>query len=101
MKYAHIVLLLAVGCAVEAFAADVKSDPETLLLKDYHPQSLYNIPQTTVTKAKYPVVDMHSHPYAKTPEQVAQWVRTMGEMGIEKTDREDHHPDVRHGPAVR
>jgi uncharacterized protein len=83
MKRICIVLLLAVGCIELAFAAE--SDPETLLLKDYHPQSIYNIPQTTVKKAKYPVIDMHSHPYAKTPEQVAQWVRTMGEMGIEKT----------------
>ena len=83
MKHVHIVLLLALGGVVPAFG--VESDPETLLLKDYRPQSIYNIPQTTVKRAKYPVIDMHSHPYAKTPEQVAQWVRTMDEMGIEKT----------------
>jgi len=28
---------------------------------------------------------MHSHPYAKTPEQIAEWVHTMDEVGVEKT----------------
>jgi predicted TIM-barrel fold metal-dependent hydrolase len=28
---------------------------------------------------------MHSHPYAKSEEEVAQWVRTMDEVGIQKT----------------
>lgn len=83
MKCAHIAWLLVVGCVAQAFAGG--ADPQTLLLKDYRPRSIYNVPQTTVTKAKYPVIDIHSHPYAKTPEQVARWVRTMDEMGIEKT----------------
>lgn len=59
--------------------------PETLLLKDYRPQSIYNVPVTEVAKAKFPVIDMHSHPYAKMPDQIAEWVRTMDEVGIEKT----------------
>jgi hypothetical protein len=83
MKRAHIVLLLTIGGMAPACASE--SGPATLLLKDYRPRSIYNLPQTTVTKAKYPVIDMHSHPSAKTPEQVARWVRTMDEMGIEKT----------------
>jgi len=28
---------------------------------------------------------MHSHPYAKTPEQVDEWVRNMDEVGVQKT----------------
>jgi hypothetical protein len=28
---------------------------------------------------------MHSHPYAKTPEEIAEWVRNMDEVGLEKT----------------
>ena len=28
---------------------------------------------------------MHSHPYAKTPEQIAEWVDNMDEVGVEKT----------------
>ncbi len=59
--------------------------PERILLKDYRPKSLYKIPVTEVAKAKFPIIDMHSHPYAKTPEQIAEWVRNMDEVGIEKT----------------
>jgi hypothetical protein len=28
---------------------------------------------------------MHSHDYAKTPEEVVKWVKTMDDAGIEKT----------------
>ena len=59
--------------------------PEQILLKDYRPKSIYKIPVTEVAKAKYPIIDMHSHPYAKTPEQIAEWVGNMDQVGVEKT----------------
>jgi uncharacterized protein len=59
--------------------------PERILLKDYRPKSIYKIPVTEVAKAKFPIIDMHSHPYAKTPEQIAEWVRNMDEVGVERT----------------
>lgn len=61
------------------------ASPETILLKDYRPQSLYKIPVTEVPKAKYPIIDMHSHPYAKTADQIDEWIRNMDEVGVEKT----------------
>jgi len=61
------------------------ASPETILLKDYRPKSIYRIPVTEVPKAKFPIIDMHSHAYAKTPEEIAEWVRNMDEVGIEKT----------------
>jgi len=64
--------------------ADEKPLPETLLLKDYRPKSVYNVPQTTIDKARYPVIDMHTHDYAKNPGQVAEWIRAMDESGVEK-----------------
>ena len=60
-------------------------NPEELKLKDFRPQSIYRVPVTKITKAKYPVIDMHSHNYVKTDEQVAEWVKTMDRAGIEKT----------------
>jgi uncharacterized protein len=60
-------------------------NPETLLLKDYRPKSIYKIPVTEVAKAKFPIIDMHSHPYAKTSAQIAEWLRTMDAVGVEKT----------------
>lgn len=56
-----------------------------LLLKEYDPVSLYEIPKTFPVKAKYPVIDMHSHPYAKSKLEIDKWIDTMDKAGIEKT----------------
>lgn len=61
------------------------SSPETILLKDYRPKSIHKVPVTQIDRAKFPVIDMHSHPYAKTLQEVDQWVRNMDEVGVEKT----------------
>lgn len=57
-----------------------------LLLKDYDPVSIFNIPETHVERAKYGVIDMHSHDYNDVdPTKIAEWVKTMDECGIRKT----------------
>jgi predicted TIM-barrel fold metal-dependent hydrolase len=76
-------LLLALSAGLPASAQQPPADQ--ILLKDYRPKSIYKVGETRVAKARYPVVDMHSHPYAETDEDVAAWVRTMDEVGIEKT----------------
>ena len=59
--------------------------PDALLLKDYRPQSIFAIPKTKVAKARYPVIDMHSHAYAQSVEDLEAWIQTMDQVGIEKT----------------
>jgi predicted TIM-barrel fold metal-dependent hydrolase len=59
--------------------------PDRLLLKDYRPQPIHKIPVTEVPKARFPVIDMHTHVYGRTPVEVDQWVKTMDEVGIERT----------------
>jgi predicted TIM-barrel fold metal-dependent hydrolase len=61
------------------------ASPETIFLKDYRPKSIYKIPVTEIAKAKYPIIDMHSHPYAKTPQEIDAWIKNMDEVGVEKT----------------
>jgi len=58
---------------------------ETILLKNYRPESIYNIPKTTIGKAKFPVIDMHAHPNALTEEGIRKWIKTMDQFGIAKT----------------
>jgi predicted TIM-barrel fold metal-dependent hydrolase len=58
--------------------------PERLLLKDFRPESVYRVPKTEVKRARFAAIDMHSHVYAKTDEQIARWVRIMDEVGLEK-----------------
>jgi uncharacterized protein len=62
-----------------------QSNPENLLLKNFRPKSIYNIPVTTITKAKFPIIDIHSHPYANTQDDLDLWVKNMDEAGITKT----------------
>ena len=71
--------------AANAAAAKKAGSPETILLKDYRPKSIYKIPVTEIVKAKFPIIDMHSHPYAKTAQEIEAWIRNMDEVGVEKT----------------
>ncbi|HEY6373685.1 MAG TPA: amidohydrolase family protein [Candidatus Sulfotelmatobacter sp.] len=73
------------GQGPDASTAKKAASPESLLLKDYRPQSIHKIPVTKIAKAKFPIIDMHSHPYAKTAAEIDEWVRNMDEVGIEKT----------------
>ncbi len=56
-----------------------------LLLKNYRPKNIYNVPHTRITKAKFTVIDIHSHPYANSKEELKTWVKNMDEAGIKKT----------------
>jgi len=73
------VLLLLLANAIVA-----QQLPERLLLSHYRPRSIYRVPYTDLKKPCCPVIDMHSHAYAKTPEEVKTWVQTMDSLGIEK-----------------
>lgn len=61
------------------------SNIDNLLLKDYRPISIYNTPKTTISKAKFPIIDMHSHAYANSDKEIEEWVNTMDKVGVEKT----------------
>ena len=58
---------------------------DSIALKDYAPKPSLVVPSTSVPKARYPVIDVHAHINAKTPEQVRDWVHTMDETGIQTT----------------
>lgn len=62
-----------------------QQSPPKLLLKDFDPVSIYRIPVTEVKKAKFRVIDIHSHPYATTDAEIAEWIRNMDAVGIDKT----------------
>ncbi len=56
---------------------------DKLLVKDWAPRSSVVTPVTLVPKAKYPAYDCHVHVVARTPEEIADWVKTMDEVGME------------------
>jgi predicted TIM-barrel fold metal-dependent hydrolase len=76
-----------------AFASEAKKlppphqepSPNSILLKDYRPRSIYKVPATHIERAKYPIIDMHSHPYAKTESEIREWLKNMDAANVEKT----------------
>ena len=74
-------LLIATFPSVRQAAA--QTSPEELLLKDYKPKSIFKIPETRIEKARFPVIDVHTHVYATNEAAVDRWVQTMDAVGLE------------------
>ncbi len=82
MKLQRVFILLNAALVGAVLA---QTAPDQLLLKDYRPNSIYRVPSHHIERAKFPVIDAHSHPYAQSPADVDAWVKTMDRAGIEKT----------------
>jgi predicted TIM-barrel fold metal-dependent hydrolase len=80
LQSAFNILSLCIAISFSGYGQDV----ENLKLKDYRPQSIYKMPTSNIKRAKYPVIDVHAHDYAKTPEELDIWVKKMDSLGIAK-----------------
>lgn len=58
--------------------------PAQLKLFDFQPQSIFKVPATEITKAKYPVIDLHSHG-VHSPEAAQEMVKCMDDTGVERS----------------
>jgi len=58
---------------------------DEIRLKDHAPKSSVVAPVTLIEKARFPAIDAHTHLLARTLGEVADWVRTMDEVGIERS----------------
>jgi len=76
---------LVLAAVLLALPGGRATPPDELLLKDYQPHSIYNIPQTRVERARYPVIDVHTHVYATNDAQVERWVKTMDDVNLQKS----------------
>ena len=70
--------------------APVGSDEEAydgplnkVLLKDFDPRANLVVAEHHPSKAKFPVIDVHMHPSARSPQEVAGWVKIMDEVGVQ------------------
>jgi len=75
-----IILIFSGSCLTSG-----QTSPDKLLLKDYRPKSIYKVPVTKIVKAKFPIIDIHSHAYAQSIDDLDLWVKNMDEAGIIKT----------------
>lgn len=86
-------LLLAMALAARAAAQEPtgaeERGPEDLPAGDcFSPgltESRLVVPQTRVERFLLPVVDTHSHAYAETSEQIAEWVALMDRIGVRES----------------
>ena len=83
-KFTYFIILIILVFSVRLLFASSKDIPEKLLLKDYRPRSIYNVPRTDIPKARYPAIDMHAHVYARNNEQIHEWIQLMDNVGINK-----------------
>ncbi len=58
---------------------------DSLLLSEYRPLSIFEIPVSKIERAAFPVIDVHSHPYARSLSDVEQWIRNKDASNIDKT----------------
>jgi predicted TIM-barrel fold metal-dependent hydrolase len=91
LKYSNFAALglgfppAAIAFGATKTAQPKNSSPNSILLKDFRPRSIYKVPVSQIDKAKYPIIDMHSHPYAKSPAEITTWLKNMDAANIEKT----------------
>ena len=55
----------------------------TMTIEEYEPKSTLKVPVNLVTRAKYPVIDVHNHqPLTPTPERIAKVVSDMEALNL-------------------
>jgi len=64
--------------------------PDKVLLKDYRPKSIFQVPETHPQKAKYPAIDVHYHvvrgpSMERAPGSLEARLKAMDEVGVAKT----------------
>jgi predicted TIM-barrel fold metal-dependent hydrolase len=72
MLRVSVVLLLAAGAGCG----------QTISIEEYSPRSLLVAPEHRVTRAKYPLVDIHNHQRGGSPEQVDRLVKDMDGLNL-------------------
>ena len=82
---ARVALALAATAALAA-----QELPDKVLLKDYRPKSIFQVPETHPQKAKYPAIDVHYHvvrgpSMERAPGSPEQRIKAMDEVGVAKT----------------
>jgi hypothetical protein len=53
--------LLGAAAGAEAQTAEEKRKPKTLDISEYEPRSMLRVHETKVERAKFPLIDIHTH----------------------------------------
>jgi uncharacterized protein len=64
-------------------AAELRAQVRELTFEEYQPRSTLRVPETIVTRARFPFIDVHNHQRPnQSPETVAAMVRAMDELNM-------------------
>lgn len=83
-NYSPILLLLLL-CYMLPGTQMLAQQADTLLLKNFRPVSIYRLPITQPQRARFPVVDFHTHDYPKDQAAIARWIQTMDAANVSKS----------------
>ena len=84
----QVYILLTVILIISCTNKNEKSlDPsiQDLKLKSFLPESRFKTPKAKIMKAKFPVIDAHSHEYGQNPKEIEERIQLMHKWGVEKT----------------
>jgi len=74
------------GGIAACLARSIQAQPADVPPGDrFDPGQLHStlvVPETRVTRFRFPALDAHSHAYAETPEAVRRWVELMDQVGV-------------------
>jgi uncharacterized protein len=76
--------LVGLVLMIATLSLEAGTTPEEMFLRDYRPRSIFQIPASRVEKSRYPIIDVHSHDYARNDADITRWVSTMDAVGIQK-----------------
>jgi len=82
MKHPTLLPFALVGLTISACAQEANE----IKLNDYRPVSIYAVPAHAVNKARFGMVDFHTHDYVKTEAELDAWVKTMDSVGLAKAN---------------
>ncbi len=75
--FAYLIILAAIPAKAQ--------NADNILLKDYRPVSIFKVPVSHIERAAYPIIDVHTHNYAKNEEELKEWIKAMDACGIERS----------------
>ncbi|MBR1564743.1 MAG: amidohydrolase family protein [Paludibacteraceae bacterium] len=78
-------VLTMAACTTKTNENQTENPADKVLLSDFRPQNVNNIPATKVEKAKFPIIDMHSHDYASNDAEIQAWIKVMDQVGVRHT----------------
>ncbi|MDX2034704.1 MAG: amidohydrolase family protein [Blastocatellia bacterium] len=82
IKKASFLAAVALAFVAAPFRPARAQQPQTLTFEEYEPKSTLVVPERKVDRAKFPMIDIHSHHSNLSPEYVDKLIREMDSINL-------------------